>query len=207
MMHFTDVTGLLGVALALTVMAARVPGLSRMSRTRRGWLLAAIFMAVLLPLGGLPLAGYVRGAVGDLSITALVLLGASLLHTRSSWMVLPGRDKLLLLVIVAAAGFYPLALGWGEYDPYRLGYGSYWLLAYLLGLALLAAWKGMAAITLTLAAAVLAWSVGWSESTNLWDYLLDPLVSIYAAYAVAAQGMRYLRTGRASKAGATNPRA
>ncbi|HEY5994486.1 MAG TPA: hypothetical protein VIU46_07800 [Gallionellaceae bacterium] len=207
MMHFNDVTGLLGMALALAVLASRIPGLSRMSRTRRGWLPAAIFMAVLLPLGGLPLAGYVRGATGDLSITALVLLGASLLHTRFGWMVLPGRDKLLLLVMVAAAGFYPLALGWGEYDPYRLGYGSYWLLAYLLGLALLAAWKGMPAITFTLAAAVLAWSVGWSESTNLWDYLLDPLVSIYAAFAAAAQGMRYLRTGRASKAGATNPRA
>jgi hypothetical protein len=195
MMHFTDVTGLLGCALAIAALASRMPGLSRIAPRRRGWLLAALFVVVLIPLGGMPLAGYVRGVSGDLSITTLVLLGASVLHTQRGWRVLPGRDKLLLLLAVAAAGFYPLALGWGEYDPYRLGYGSYWMLAYLLGLALLAAWKGVSAITFILAAAVLAWSLGWYESTNLWDYLLDPLVAIYALAALTFQGMARLRKG------------
>ncbi len=191
MTHFTDVTGLLGCALAIAVLAARLPVISRMVPRYRGWLRAGVFVAVLIPVGGMPLAGYVRGAVGDLSITTLVLLGASLLHTQRG-RPLPGRDKLLLLVVIAAAGFYPLALGWGDYDPYRMGYGSYWLLAYLLGLGLLAAWKGFSVITVTLAAAVLAWSMGWYESANLWDYLLDPVVAIYAAGLMMARGLSRL---------------
>lgn len=67
------------------------------------------------------------------------------------------------------------------------------MLAYLLGLALLAAWQGLPAITFTLAAAVLAWSAGWYESANLWDYLLDPLVAAYAVAALIKQGIRKLR--------------
>lgn len=193
MMLFTDATGLLGSAIAISVLVLRMPGISRMARPLRVGLLAALLAAMLLPLGGLPLAGYLRGVVGDLSITTLVLLCASVLRTQLGWPVLPGRDKLLLLLVIAAAGFYPLALGWGEYDPYRLGYGSYWMLAYLLGLALLAAWQGLPAITFTLAAAVLAWSAGWYESANLWDYLLDPLVAAYAVAALIKQGIRKLR--------------
>jgi hypothetical protein len=193
MMHFTDASGLIGCALAIAVPATRLPVISRLVPKYRGWWQALVLVALLIPLGGLPLAGYVRGAIGDLSITTLVLLVASLLRTQLGWPALPGRDKLLLLVAIAAAGFYPLALGWGEYDPYRMGYGSYWLLAYLLGLGLLAAWKGFLAVTLVLAAAVLAWSAGWYESTNLWDYLLDPLVATYSAGSIIVQGIGRLR--------------
>ncbi len=192
-MHFTDATGLLGNGLAIVVLVSRMPRVSRLVPSHRGWLLGAVFVAALVPLGSLPLAGYLRGAIGDLSITTLTLLGAALLRMQLGRPVLQDRNTLLLLLIVAAAGFYPLALGWGEYDPYRLGYGSYWLLAYLLGLALLAAWKGFFAVTFAIAAAVLAWSAGWYESTNLWDYLLDPLVAAYAVAAFIRQGVRKLR--------------
>jgi hypothetical protein len=195
-MHFTDATGLLGCALALTVLAARLPLIARLVPQYRGWALLAVFVVMLVPAGGMPLAGYLRGVSGDLSITALVLLGASLLRHLWRWQAMPGRDMLLLLIAIAAAGFYPVALGWGEYDPYRMGYGSNWLLACLLGIALLAAWKGFAAITITLAAAVLAWSMGWYESGNLWDYLLDPAVSIYAAAALFLLGAGRLRKVR-----------
>ena len=193
MIHFTDATGLLGSALAVMVIAARALGAFRLSQRHLGWAVAGIFIAALLPLGGLPLAGYVRGAIGDLSITSLLLLGAALLRSLRGWPVLPGRNQLLLLIVIAAAGFYPMALGWGGYDPYRLGYGSYWLLAYLLGLALLAAWKGFAVIACAIALSVLAWGAGWHESANLWDYLLDPLVSIYAVAAMIMQGIRKVR--------------
>ncbi len=196
MIHFTDVTGLAGVALAATVVASRMPVISRLVPRYRGWMLAVVFAFMLLPLGALPLAGYLRGATGDLSITTLVLLAASLLRMQRGWPVLPGRNTMLMLIVIAAAGFYPLALGWGEYDPYRLGYGSYLLLSCLLGMALLAALGGLPAITFTLAVAVLAWSVGWYESANLWDYLLDPLVAVYAAAALLVQGAGRLRGAR-----------
>lgn len=193
MIHFTDATGLLGSAIAITVVGSKLPGVSRLAGTHRAWLLSAIFMVALFPVGALPLAGYLRGAIGDLSITSLALLFAALLHSLRGGPTLPGRNELLLLAIFTAIGFYPLALGWGDFDPYRLGYGSYWLLASLLGLALLAVLRGWPAIALTIALSILAWSAGWYESANLWDYLLDPLVSIYAAVAMTVQGIRRLR--------------
>jgi hypothetical protein len=196
MIHFTDATGLLGSALAMVAIASRALDVLRVRQTKLGWAMAAIFIAALLPIEGLPLAGYVRGAIGDLSIASLVLLGAAVLHSLRGWTILPGRNHLLLLVVIAAAGFYPLALGWGGYDPYRLGYGSPWLLAYLLGLALLSAFKGLPVIAFTIALSVLAWSAGWYESANLWDYLLDPLVSIYAVAALTTQGIQKLLAAR-----------
>ena len=199
MIHFTDVTGLLGSALAIAVIGARLLGACRMPPASLRRALAAIFLLSLLPLGGLPLAGYLRGAIGDLSITSVVLLGAAGLRLLRGWTMPSDRSQLLLLIAIAAAGFYPLALGWGEYDPYRLGYGSLALLGYLLGLSLLAAWKRFHVIAFTIALSVLAWSTGWYESNNLWDYLLDPLVSIYAAAAITLQGMRKIRAARAAK--------
>jgi len=194
-MQFTDVTGLAGCAIAIVALAAKVPGVSRLSRTRRRGLLAAVFFAALLPVGALPLAGYVRGATGDLSIASLLLLGMGLLRALHGVPMPPDRNKLLSLIVLVAIAFYPWALGWSNFDPYRLGYGSYWLLAGLLGIALLSYWQELPTVALAIGLAVLAWSTGWYESANLWDYLLDPLVSIYAAMVLATQGIRRLRRG------------
>ena len=35
-----------------------------------------------------------------------------------------------------------------------------------------------------LALAIVAWSVHWHESANLWDYLLDPFLAIWAVYGI-----------------------
>lgn len=117
MIHLTDATGLLGSALAIVALGAKMPGVSRIARANRGWLLAAMFVAALIPVGGLPLAGYLRGAIGDLSITSLLLLCAALLQAQRGWPSPPGRDKLLLAAAATGAVFYPLALGWGDFDP------------------------------------------------------------------------------------------
>lgn len=193
MIHFTDASGLLGSAVAIAAAGSRMPGVSRLTRTRRRWLAAAVMAAALLPVGPLPLAGYLRGAIGDLSITSLILLSGALLHWLYGWVPPPGRDRLLLLVVCMGAGLYPLALGWGGFDPYRLGFGSYWFLACLLALAALAVLARLPMIAFAIALSVLAWSAGWYESTNIWDYLLDPAVSIYAAVAITVQGMRRVR--------------
>jgi hypothetical protein len=39
-------------------------------------------------------------------------------------------------------------------------------------------------IALCVALATLAWASGWYESGNLWDYLIDPFVAIYALAAM-----------------------
>lgn len=195
MIHFTDITGLLGSAIAMVAVSSKVLGAFRFARVRLAGMLAAVFVAALLPVGGLPLAGYLRGAIGDLSITSMLLLSMSLLHTLRGWPTPQDRNKLLLATALTAAVFYPLALGWGNFDPYRLGYGNDWFLACMLGLALLAVWGKLPTIALAIALAVLAWSAGWYESSNIWDYLLDPLLAIYAAVAIIMQNIKMFRAG------------
>ncbi|WP_236638804.1 MULTISPECIES: hypothetical protein [unclassified Polynucleobacter] len=123
----------------------------------------------------LPLAAYVRGVTGDLSIVTTLLLWSTLVHNNKST---PIAVKFVILIIALA--FYPLALGLGMHDPYAWGYGSITFLLFVLLLALicgLANWsKGFWIVGL----AIIAWSVHWHESANLWDYLLDPFLALWA---------------------------
>ena len=127
----------------------------------------------------LPLAAYVRAVTGDLSIVATLLLWGVLLSSNQ-------RSPLMFKFSVGliALGFYPFALGFSMVDPYVWGYGSSVFLVMVLISALicgLANWvKGVWLIGL----AIIAWSVQWHESANLWDYLLDPFLAIWAIASV-----------------------
>ncbi|WP_114638807.1 hypothetical protein [Polynucleobacter necessarius] len=127
----------------------------------------------------LPLAAYVRGAFGDLSIVTTLLLWCSLLPNHKTT---PLVFKASIALI--ALGFYPFALGIGMIDPYAWGYGSIIFLIAVIFFALicsLASWNQGVCI---IAIAILAWSAHWHESTNLWDYVLDPILAIWAIAAV-----------------------
>jgi hypothetical protein len=49
----------------------------------------------------------------------------------------------------------------------------------LLGLSVWSSLRYSAFLAICIALGVAAWSVGWYESTNLCDYLLDPWLAIY----------------------------
>jgi len=127
----------------------------------------------------LPLSGYVRGVTGELSVVTMLLLWGSILPTAKKT---PLGFKVPLAVIAIA--FYPLALGFGMVDPYAWGYGSIALLIAVILFAIgcgLAGWmKGVWIISF----AIMAWAAHWHESTNLWDYLLDPFLAIWALLAI-----------------------
>lgn len=174
MIHFTDLTGLAGIALALASMGAR----AARPRSHECLVLAVLFVVLLLPLAGLPLAAYVRGMVGDLSITSVVLLAAAASGASSTKPDARGVAA-LLIPAVAACVLYPMALGATRFDPYQLGYGEPWFLAAVLAVALMGHLARLPLVAVSISLAVLAWSVGWYESSNLWDYLIDPLLAIY----------------------------
>lgn len=195
MANFTDFTGLAGVASAIAASLLLLPGIRRLAGIRRAWATGAVVAAALIPLGGMPLAAYVRGATGDLSITTLVLLWCALLRpwTKCEAVDLRQRIPLLALVALTAVAFYPMALGFGTLDPYRLGYANGWFVTVLMLIALSAWVRESYSTALCISLAVLAWAVGWYESTNLWDYLLDPFVSIYALSALLIRGGKRLK--------------
>lgn len=202
MINFTDITGLASSTVAILALTVHLPGVARLHKPYLLLLMGIVAVAVLVPFGGLPLAAYVRGATGDLSVASLVLLLMSILrplcgrtpggqfNASTRCMSEEGRLALLLLVALAAAALYPMALGLGLFDPYRLGYGNPWLLGGLLLLALTAVFRRLPLVALTVALAVFAWSVGWYESGNLWDYLLDPLLAIYAIGALLKRAVQ-----------------
>ena len=194
MANFTDLTGLAGVASATAAAMLLLPGIGKLTRLRRALLLGAVFVLMLIPFGAMPFAAYVRGMTGDLSITTLVLLFCAMLRPWCDCVAVRDKRRLALLGLVglAALGLYPMALGAGPYDPYQLGYGNLPFVAVLLLLALAAWMRGYTLITLCIALGTLAWAVGWYESDNLWDYLIDPFAAIYALAAIMIFGVKTL---------------
>lgn len=188
----TDLIGLAGAAVviaAVLVSAGRMLGLRR---TGLAALAGASAIAALVPIGALPVAGLLRGVVGDLSLTTLVLLLRGLARDIRGEDPADPRTTLTLqgLVMLAGVVLYPLALGLGAWDPYRLGYGDPWFLATLLAVALAALVLDTPLVTFCTALGVLAWALGACESRNLWDYLIDPLVFVWAASALLLRGAR-----------------
>jgi hypothetical protein len=192
MPHYTDITGLAGVASATTASLLLLPGVARLSKSYLAILMGAVFVLMLVPFSGMPLAAYMRGETGDLSITTQVLLWCALVRHWCGATKGNGHFALLILIALAALGLYPMALGVGAYDPYRMGYGNLQFVSALLLLALAAWFWKSALIALCIAFATLAWAVGWYESNNLWDYLLDPFVSIYALAAIVVHAVKLL---------------
>ena len=76
--------------------------------------------------------------------------------------------------------FYPLALGLGMLDPYAWGYGSLGLLISIVFFASVCGLLGWTKGVWIIAIAIVAWAGHWHESTNLWDYVLDPLLCLWA---------------------------
>ena len=168
----------------------------------------ACFVFLWLPAGTahLPLLAYVRGITSDLSVTliglACLVLGQGLLGLPA----LARRNQMALsgVVVVAASLLYPTALGWGDWDAYRLGWGSFLLLGALLTLVVVFLLNGLRLLPALVGLALLGWVAGLMESTNLWDYLIDPwlvigaLIQIISAL-VQALMRRYRRSAAADR--------
>lgn len=193
---FTDLTGLLSSALLIAVAVLQLPRIQRLPSRYLALLSAATLVLSLIPFGALPAAAYVRGIVGDLSIPTLVLMLVALLRPHYVVVADTQLRHLYSVLAVAAVCLYPLALGVGLYDPYRLGYSDMLFIATVLlfAIAALLIRENLVALCLTLA--TLAWSLGWYESTNLWDYLIDPLVAVYAIGALLKVGVCRLLTSK-----------
>lgn len=166
--------------------------------------LAAKILLVLLignilfwPLGlgmELPFVAYIRGVTGDLSIVLSLLLWGSLLPSGKAT---PIAFKLIIAII--AICFYPFALGLGMIDPYAWGYGSTLFLIAVLVFAIVCALANWTKGVWIIAIAIIAWAAHWHESSNLWDYLLDPFLAIWAL--VAFIGMLYRRRRDKARSG------
>ncbi len=121
------------------------------------------------------IAPIMHAVFGTPSVTLLVL---AVLHLPTRPLAPLGYRGALGL-LAGAALFYPMALGWGSFDPYALGYRPLLLLG-LLALAGAFLWWRRAHLWLAILAVDLA-AYASGLFNNLWDVLFDPLLVLLAA--------------------------
>lgn len=192
----TDLVALLGLDLVLCAAGLRLLTARRGVSGWAKWVVLACFVLLWVPVGAvqLPLLAYIRGVSSDLSMTlvALSCLGLSQRLFRVPVIATQERMALNGVIALGAVFLYPLALGWGDWDAYRLGWGSWGLWATLLALSLVFWIKGLRLLPLLIGLALLAWTAGLMESTNLWDYLIDPWLSVVALFQCMKTGVQAL---------------
>ena len=131
--------------------------------------------------GDLRLVAYPSGVLGDLSVTTQILLTAVIVKQVLRIDVLSDRDRATILFAAAGAGLvlYPLSSGLMMLDVYSLGFHS---TALMLGLAVLAVigWYLQPGAAVIVPLGVIAFNLGLLASNNVWDYLLDPMLTLFA---------------------------
>jgi hypothetical protein len=185
------ILGLSGCGLLCLAALASAARLRRFPVRVRIAVVLGAALAVFVPLGDLSIAAYVRGVTGDLSATTLALAGGACFAELTGRTVISPRDlrALTWLLVPGAAFLYPFALGWTPFDPYALGYGSIGLVTALLGVTLVAWYFRCNVAAIIVVAAALAFLAGAYESRNLWDYLIDPVASVYAVVCLLAAAL------------------
>lgn len=197
----TDLAALLGIDLVVCAACLRLLNLWRgpsySVRPWTKWAAAVCVVLLWMPAGAaaLPVLAYIRGVTSDLSITLVISACASLWVQLRGRPALPARERsaVLCTAAVTAIFLYPLALGLGNWDAYRPGWGAPGMLLALLVLAVGCMARGLRLLPVLIALALLAWAAGLLESTNLWDYLIDPWLAVGAiVYCAKAIAMKLL---------------
>lgn len=132
---------------------------------------------------------YFRVVSGSLSITTILLLVIFLLQRIFDQRMISAADRSAILYGVAGAGLvlYPTALGLLSVDIYRLGYQPIFLLLLLLIMAISMWVLAYRTVAMFIVIPVIMFNLHALESINLWDYLIDPFVMLYALGWVAYQ--------------------
>ncbi len=157
--------------------------LLQVRRWKQYWPLAYLLSAVVVvfPISNWLLIEFSRGYITDISFASLVMLGMYLLDILK-----PQRPRNQLsfnfAILLFAILLYPASLGLTQFDPYAMGFVSHEHFEYLiLSVALIgiiAAYMGYWQLALWLTLSCLAFGLQVYESSNLWNYLLDPLAVI-----------------------------
>jgi hypothetical protein len=122
-----------------------------------------------------------KGLFADLSLTTLTLLVVWPV-LRLQKISLNNHDSagLCTIVLLLAVTLYPMALGVGAYDPYALGFRPWALLTVIAALGVLATLRGYLVSKTIVVVVLIGYWLRVLDSQNLWDYLIDPILGIFA---------------------------
>jgi len=151
----------------------------------RPWLLPVLVALSFIPINQLPLAAYVRSFTDDLAISTLVLLAWVGLCRLGLVQALNRRHQVQMLVVfgLLSLALYPATLGLTYFDPYRWGFNPRPMIVLVAVAALVMLWLRNALAVWMLALGTLAFALRLKASENYWDYLVDPMLTVYCLIA------------------------
>ena len=122
-----------------------------------------------------------KGLFADLSLTTITLLMLwPALRMKRISLNSPDSAGLCAVVFLLAVMLYPMALGLGAYDPYVLGFRPWALLSVIAALGVLATLRGYLVSKTIVVVVLIGYWLRVLDSQNLWDYLIDPILGIFA---------------------------
>ena len=167
------------------LMALLLTSLSKHIKVICNLQVVAIIVGLLLPavlISDTPLYQYIRAGLGDLSVSLKIILLVILYQRGSQSVVIQKSEWKMIIFGAAITGllFYPFALGVTMFDPYAFGYAANNFVLVLLVLLGLSIWKKLWLLTAIICLSLVGYYGAVLESSNLWDYVLDPVLWLYA---------------------------
>jgi hypothetical protein len=146
------------------------------------WLPVAAGLLAIVPIGGLPIGRWLHGfnAAFSIPFVAILLDRAAAPLAGKPFFDQAAKRAAVWFGVVAGLLLYPAALGWGPFDPYEFGWRSPGVAAAAAVVGAGLAFMGNAFGIVLLVAGGL-WQIGWLESDNAWDYLVDPIYCVSSA--------------------------
>jgi len=178
----------------------------------RGWMLLAVTSAIaaaviLAPVQGLVVARWVAGLNANFSIPLTVMLALIVWEHVFEGSPFSEQEWTAALGFGAIGGLtlYPMALGLGSVDPYEWGWSISPLFIVIGVLTAWLIWRGNRfGFVLLLSAG--AFQLRLLESTNYWDYLLDPIYSLVSLGWFAGRLATSTRSSLTKRSSKTLPR-
>lgn len=171
-----------GVALVFSALILLVTRNRVLSITVKIAIVLTSLFLLLLPVMSEPLVIYLRGFTGDFSVAMLLLSASTIasIFVQKDFITTQDKKLFYLMITLMSLILYPPSLGWGSIDTYQIGY-SFWPIEWILVALGLLAFSLRAPLTVVwIATALISYQLSLFESRNLWDYLIDPIVSVIA---------------------------
>ena len=178
-----------------------------MGKRPTGWiptviLASASTLTVILPIAELPAGRWLISLYANPSIPLTALLFSRVLKNAFQMNLLDmgAIQTCRVFSILAGAALYPMALGAGAFDPYPAGWHFSWLFVILLSVTLVLLFLKNR-FSVILLATILAYDLHLLESSNLWDYLVDPILVLVAVAGLTITIVKLWMGKRSGKAG------
>lgn len=164
-----SVVALYGLISVSLVIGACVAALPIPWRRQAGIVVAAVAVLTVAP--------FLHALFGQISL--------SLTQIAVFLLIAPGDARLTrdnagpAILVIFALVFYPLALGWGSFDPFGVGYQPHLVLLILIPVGLFLWLRRERILLLMISVDLIGYGLGLFS--NLWNALFDPLLVTAAA--------------------------